>query len=248
MPEPEHHSIVVVDVESSSTLRDDEKIRIRRSLYEIVTNGLQEISIDISRCRIEDRGDGIYLLIPADVPKRLLANPLLGSLDRALAERAIGDTALRIRIALHSGEVTIDEHGSSGGDVDRTFAMADSDRVRAALRAAPRARMVVVVSDTFYLSVFCAHSDIDPTWLRRVRVESKRETIRAWVGIPGLPSPPIIEDSEPTAPRHTATPASVNGPVNIGRDSFHATGNGPVVQGIGRDYVTGGTVHNNGDR
>ncbi|GLH96785.1 hypothetical protein Pa4123_20590 [Phytohabitans aurantiacus] len=136
--------------------------------------------------------------MPGAIAKRRLGPPFVAELDRALGDRKVGDAPMRLRLVLHCGEVTRDKRGSSGAEVDRAFGMVNNDRVRQMLAAAPRARMVVVVSDEFYRGAFCSDPADDPTWFRCVDLDLKRGRMLAWVGVPGLRHPPVIEPDEPS--------------------------------------------------
>src|SRR5689334_8813417 len=131
---PIHQSMLIVDVEGSGGRTDPEKTVVRQTLYRLLMVACARSGVFWDDCRPEDRGDGVYLLIPPAVPKPRLVRDLVGSLERLVAVG--GPHRLRLRVALHAGEVTFDDHGSSGSDVDTAFALLDADLVRAALRAA----------------------------------------------------------------------------------------------------------------
>lgn len=233
MPEAQHFSILIADLEGSGTLRDSEKPLVRRDLYGLLRTCLHLNDVDWDTCRTEDRGDGVYILVPGYVPKRRLGPGLISELDRLLGERRVGETRLRVRLALHCGEVTFDEHGSSGADVDAAFAMVDHQRVRDVLAAAPSARMVVVTSDPIFRAAFCSQPEDDPTWMRRQELRTKRDTLRTWIGVPGLRHPPVLDE----APEELATePGPAPGAAGQTYIASRA-GDDSVVTISGRDTV-----------
>jgi hypothetical protein len=70
---------------------------------------------------LEDRGDGVLILVASEVPRSLLAERIPEGLAEALAEhnRAHGPSAwIRLRLAVHVGEVYQDEHGVVGTAVN----------------------------------------------------------------------------------------------------------------------------------
>lgn len=195
MSEASHRSILVVDIENSSALRDHVKPAVRMELRGLIEAALRAGDIDPAACDIEDRGDGVYLTVPGDVPKRRLVAGFLPAVDAALANRSVGAPPMRLRIAVAAGEVTFDRHGSSGRDVDRTFGMADHQRVRDLLSAEPRARMVIVVSEALYDSTVTAQDTLAPADFRRDRLDFKKGSARVWITVPGMEVQPRLPKS-----------------------------------------------------
>ncbi|MDR7277467.1 hypothetical protein [Catenuloplanes atrovinosus] len=242
MSETLHSSIVVMDVENSSALGNHEKPIVRSDLRRLTEDALDRAGITPDARTIEDRGDGIYLLISAGVPKRRLFATFLPAVDESLAARRVADLPLRLRVAVAAGEVTPDEQGSSGIDVDRAFGMADHQTARDALAADRRARMVVVVSESLYESVITAQSALDPTRFRHYRLPLKQAEVGVWIHLSGVAQQPRMPKRESTPVPAAAQQSplgisqSVAGRDHIGRDSIAP----------GRDYVRGGRVHNGG--
>ena len=61
-------------------------------------------------CCHEDRGDGVFVLVPAEIPKALLAESLPPALVTALRDHNDGHPGpeqIRLRMALHAGEVSL---------------------------------------------------------------------------------------------------------------------------------------------
>ncbi len=98
-------TILVVDAESFSRLRNPEQLAARRQLYAVLSETFDSAGVPWRQCRHEDRGDGAIVLIPAEVPKPLIVRGLLAGFGDQLAEvaRRQGVPPLRIRAALHAG-------------------------------------------------------------------------------------------------------------------------------------------------
>jgi hypothetical protein len=238
MTDAQHFSIVIADVEGSGSLRDSEKTDIRHDLYGLLRTCLRRHNVDWKSCPTEDRGDGVYILVPGTIPKRRLGIGFVNDLNRMLGERRVRDAQMRLRLALHCGEVTRDEHGSSGADVDQAFAMVDNQGVRDVLTAAPRSRMVVVTSDAIFRAAFCSHPDDDPTWMRRQYLRTKRDALRVWIGVPGLRYPPVVD-----APEEPTGPSAAAGGQARGGQTYVA----PMFWGDNNASVAGGAVSIGGD-
>lgn len=199
MAAPQHFSIVVVDVEASGSLSGPEKERIRADLYAILEGALKRSGITDEQVRAEDRGDGVFLLVTADVSKRLLLDPLIGVLDDGLRARTVGEPWLRLRLAVHHGEAILDAHGSSGPALDEAFAMVDADELKATLKEARQGRMAVVVPDDLYRSVVRGYAQPNPDAFRMRRLETKRGRIRTWVTVTGAMEQPGSGRRDPDA-------------------------------------------------
>ena len=65
----------------------------------------------------EDRGDGVMILVPAEIPAIMLADQLLERIVAALREHNAvhsHEASIQSRVALHSGQVSFDGAGAPG--------------------------------------------------------------------------------------------------------------------------------------
>src|SRR5208337_1655264 len=152
-----HRAIVVVDVEGFGdprrTNRHQEEIREGRC--RAAREAFDRTGIPWDSCDHEDRGDGIFILVPAEVPKSLLVESLPPALIAALKNHNgehPGQQPVRLRMALHAGEVTYDEHGVTGTSVNLAFRLLDAKDLKAAL-ARSASVLAVIVSSWFYEEV-----------------------------------------------------------------------------------------------
>jgi hypothetical protein len=227
MAAPHHFSIVIVDVEGSGELSGPEKEQVRRDLYAILRRALETSGIGAASVRMEDRGDGVYLLVSADVSKRLLIDPFIAVLDDGLAGREVRQPGVRLRLVVHHGEVLLDDEGSSGGAVDTAFAMVDSPQLREALRNTKRGRMAVVVPDDLYLSVVRGYPSPDPQQFRMRHLETKRGRLRTWVTVVGATEQPGSDRGVSAAPEPRASLPQPS--MHVGDDNSVGTNAGGFV-------------------
>ena len=84
-----HRSIVVVDVEGFGDQRrtNAHQVAIRDGLYRALRQAFGCAGIAWDHCGREDRGDGVFVLIPAEVPEGLLAESLPSALESPLVGR-----------------------------------------------------------------------------------------------------------------------------------------------------------------
>ena len=81
---------------------------MRDGLYRAMQDAFGSAGIPWNNCDREDRGDGVFVLVPAEVPKALLAEslpPALVTALRAHNDGYPGPERIRLRMALHAGEV-----------------------------------------------------------------------------------------------------------------------------------------------
>ena len=81
-----HRTIVVVDVEGfgDRCRTNPHQVAVRDGLYDALREAFGHAGIAWDDCDHEDRGDGVLILIPAEVPKGLLVESLPSALVTAL--------------------------------------------------------------------------------------------------------------------------------------------------------------------
>lgn len=157
---PVHRSILAVDVEGSTKRTNPVKGQLRRVLYELLEQALAAAGIGPRHLEeMGDRGDGVLVLIRPhdDVPKTVLFRQVIPVLTALLADynKSVTEPALRMRLraVIHAGEVHDDGRGFYGDDLDVAFRLLEAPAVKGALRKAPEAPLVLVVSEEIWASV-----------------------------------------------------------------------------------------------
>ena len=185
---PVHRSIVVVDVEGFGDERRTNwhQIAVRAGLYRSVQEAFDHAGIPWADCDHEDRGDGVFVLVPPDVPKELLVESLPPALVTALDRHNSTHQALeqiRLRMALHAGEINYDEHGTTAAAVNLAFRLSDADALKAALAASPGV-LAVIASSWFFQEVVRHNPACNADAYRRIRVTVKETTTIGWIHLP----------------------------------------------------------------
>ena len=132
-----------MDVESFGNPHRTNRVQVavREGLYRAMNEGFRRTGIPWIARDHEDRGDGMFILVGSEVPKSLFVESLPSALAAALYRhnRACPDRErIRLRMALHAGEVNYDEHGvtgASGTRQSRVHAARSSFSVRCGSRA-----------------------------------------------------------------------------------------------------------------
>jgi class 3 adenylate cyclase len=187
-----HRTIMVVDIaESSRPVRtNDDQLVIRTAMYDALATAFGRH--DWQRCRWEDRGDGVLILVPPEIPKARLVTGLperleaaLGRHNSAMEERSgerAAATQVRLRVAVHAGEVTFDKHGVVGAAINHTFRLVDAPSLKAALAGSLDA-CALLVSDWFYSEVVYHCQDARPDSYRQIGYEVKGTWLSAWMRV-----------------------------------------------------------------
>ncbi|MEU9335049.1 hypothetical protein AB0D49_18045 [Streptomyces sp. NPDC048290] len=248
-----HQWILVLDVENFSSRRDPVQRRVRAAMYRVLTTALARAGLQRGAVVMEDRGDGVLMLVDAAVPPVLIAGPFVRELDEQLREyqeQSNDEHAVRLRVALHQGLAARDEHGWSGDAVNTACRLVDAQPLRDVLAAAPSARLVFAVSGELHHAVVRhGHRGVDPAAYLPLDFTTKHgETISSWVTVPGCPAPPGLPTSTPASPAtNTASPSPATGttpPATSPRPTVHQRAR--TVQG---DQIAGDkhvTVHTTG--
>lgn len=195
-----HRSIVVVDVADFTHpgRTHVDQLCIRDAMYDALHRALASSGADIGQCEIEDRGDGILVLLPSGFPEdRLvtaLPDALAGEVRRHNANSG-GSSIFRLRMAIHAGTVHLDEHGVVGDAVNLAFRLIDAPSLKTLLRSSD-GLLALVVSEPFYDGIVRDTPEAAPSSYARTRVEVKNTRAIGWMRITGdgadaVPRPPI---------------------------------------------------------
>lgn len=164
---------------------------------------MAEADVPFDACYHEDRGDGAIFVLPVTVSMSIMAGPFLGRLRAELRrhnELSNELGAIRLRVALHAGEVRMDEHGLVGAAVIHVFRLLDAQVFKDAL-ARSGAALAVIASDRLYEDVLRHGWDlVDPADYTAVDVRSKETSARAWILVPGGASPADASPPEDAKP------------------------------------------------
>lgn len=188
MPKPVERTIVAIEINgyASPHRTDTHRVMIREDFYRVVKDSFDNAGIGWSRCRTEDRGDGLLIMAPSDVPKHLFATALpsaivdfLGVYNAPRAEAA----RIRLRMAVHSGDVIQDSNGVFGAALATTVRLLDSADLRLALSSSDSV-LAVIATSSFV-------DDANHLPYQRVHVSVKETSIDAWIYVPGVPNRPL---------------------------------------------------------
>ncbi|MGH3762146.1 ATP-binding protein [Actinophytocola sp.] len=201
-----HRTILVVDVVGFGDHRRNnvDQVAVRTGLYRALQQAFRVAGISWPDCEREDRGDGVLVLAPAEMPKgpfvEVLPGALAAALDRHNRRRRAAEQ-VRLRMALHAGEINYDEHGVTSVALNLAFRLLDSAPLKTMLTES--SGVLAVITSSWFFEEVVRHSRVcDPATYRSVTVEVKETTTTAWLHLPDHP-----RDGEIPAVREVADPS-----------------------------------------
>jgi tetratricopeptide (TPR) repeat protein/RecA/RadA recombinase len=226
-----HRAVLCVDVERFGDRRrtHPHQVTVRSGLYDALHTAFARSGVSWSDCYHEDRGDGALILVPPDVPKNLLAVSVPRELAAALVKhnQAHDDHRdhIRLRLAIHAGEIHSDDNGVVGTAINVAFRLLAAEPLRQAL-ADSRGVLAMIASHWFFEEVIRHDPAGDPAAYRQVRISVKETQGIAWICRPDDPYPPE-ENTELSPPQRGALADgrdvhvhfSPSGDVSIGGES-----------------------------
>lgn len=189
---PVHRTIVVIDVEGFGDRRrtNRHQLAIRKGLYRVVGQAFGQAGIRWNAQAAGDRGDGMLILLPPEVHKSLLVELLPAALVQALGahnDMCPSQEQIRLRMAVHAGEINYDAHGVTGAAVNLTFRLADAGPLKMALASSPGV-LAIIVSSWFFEEVVRHGAADDVALYRPVAVTVKETATTGWICLPDQPS------------------------------------------------------------
>ena len=125
------------------------------------------------------------LLVPLTTSKAALLHPFIPRLSALLHDlngRAEPDHRVRVRVAVHAGEVIHGPHGWIGTDLNLACRLVDSTPLRQELIRRPQADLALIVSEVIHRAVVQhGHRGVDPASYRPVHIAVKEVVTPAWM-------------------------------------------------------------------
>ena len=183
-------TIVYTDVVgfAAGTRNDIDRLIVRQATAEITKAAFGSYWY---ACAIADRGDGLLIVAPPEVPTMTLLKRLISQLSAELLKHnAIHDTTVRVqlRVAVDVGPVVEDELGVSGEAIIHAARMLESSVFKAAM--AQRGSVLGVIASDFVFNKAIKHAGapLDPAEYVQVLVDVKETQMEAWLWVMPLAS------------------------------------------------------------
>lgn len=182
--------LFAVDVAAFTDPRRDEYVQlyVREMLYRILERAFDGAGVPWHRCRHEDRGDGVVVVVPPVIPVDGLADPLperLCGLIRVHNRLSSEEARIQLRAAAHVGKVYHDGHGFAGDAASHLFRLLQAPGFKQLL-ATSETDLAFIASDYFYDTVIRRHPTlVDPAAFQPVTVDIRHATATGWVQLLG---------------------------------------------------------------
>jgi hypothetical protein len=191
-----HRAIVCVDVQgyTDRSRTNVDQIAVRDGMYRALDCAFTRSGVAWKDCYHEDRGDGVLILVPSQIPKNLLVTGVPRRLADELCEHNQvhpGPARIRLRLAVHAGEVYHDKHGVAATAVNVAFRLLEAEVLKRGLAQTPGV-LAVIASQWFYEEVIRHTPASRPETYRQVRVSVKETETTAWLCLPDHLRPPGV--------------------------------------------------------
>ncbi|MGA5817213.1 hypothetical protein ACPC54_05035 [Kitasatospora sp. NPDC094028] len=156
-------------------------LAMRQGLYEALGRALAVGGLGAESYDLLDRGDGIMAVIDESAGLHTLADTVVPALATAIHEyngTSRPAAQIRLRAALHSGDVFRDDHGYVGRHVSHAFRLLDGPELRGVLTASASV-LVLAVSESVWHELELPSPD--GTRYAEIVISTKEHAARAWV-------------------------------------------------------------------
>lgn len=179
--------MAAIDICGFGTRRDAAtQLHLRRELYLLIDQACAITGVPWPSCYREDRGDGALFVVPPGTNAEHLLDPFAHHLTAVLRRynRTAGSTTqLKLRLAVHTGQVHHDEHGVAGPDLIHLFRLLEAPAFKRFAHDIV-ADLAMIVSDRLYTDVTSNGSLTDTAAYTSVRITCKETRTRAWTWNP----------------------------------------------------------------
>lgn len=192
-PQPAvHRTVLVVDMERFGDRRRTNPHRVvaRDGMYRALERAFDQTHIRWGKCYRDDCGDGVVVLVPAEIPKGLFVDVLPAALAETLCEHNRShrpEERVRLRMALHAGEVTYDDHGATASAITLAFRLVSAPALKMALAGSSGA--LAVITSAWFFEEVVRNSSAGAAAYRPIPVANKETRTVGWLHLPEHPGP-----------------------------------------------------------
>ena len=159
---------------------------MRDGMYRTLEASFRAAGIPWDACYKRDGGDSLLVLAPAEIPKAPFAEVVPHALAAALRGHNATSSAearIRLRMALHFGEVVFDGHDVAGTALIIASRLLNADPLKTAL-AQSSGTLALIASSEFFTEVIQHSPASNPAAYRAITFTLKETTATAWIILP----------------------------------------------------------------
>ncbi|MEV4057063.1 hypothetical protein AB0J55_38155 [Amycolatopsis sp. NPDC049688] len=184
-----NHAIMVVGVAGLNAphqaLRD--RLAVHEGTYEVLKAAFTESGIDFGACILEERGDGVLILLPPGTPRAVLADRLPERVVAALRRfnwSRIPQAQIRLQLALGSGEVGHDGTRWLGEAIDTAIKILSSNEAKEAFVESNQ-MLTVISSKRFFDEIIAPDPGLLPESYNPIHISKTDRTETAYLRLHG---------------------------------------------------------------
>jgi hypothetical protein len=185
----ERHLLVAVDAVGYGRGNDQDHFALQSGLTAVLVEAAAAAKLSRDRWVKQGAGDGELAILPRDEPEPLVVDDYARQLDIRLSAQNAAlppERRIRLRMAVHFGAAMPAENGYAGQGVVAVSRLVDSPPVRAALKVAPTANIVLALSRQVFDDVVRqGHVSFSESEFTRVRIQVKEYQDEAWLKVFG---------------------------------------------------------------
>lgn len=185
---PVHRSLVAVDIEGYSLRRNQDHLELRAALRRVLADAFDAAGVEIAPSEQQDQGDAFLTLVRSEISKVVLVDGFVREIENALRRYNHYHTEegkMRLRVAIHAGEVHLDGTGFPGEATVTVMRLIEAEQVKGALASAPK-DLAVIISDSLYRDIVAHdYGGIVHDEYSQVDVVVKKFRGVAWIRVPG---------------------------------------------------------------
>ena len=250
----EYRAMLSVDVEKSSARGRLPKSGVRKVLREAVADSLARNNLSWADCLTQDLGDGVTVIAAPGTAKADLLHAVIYDLALRLrqhnyAEGSGSRKLIRVRAALHAGELELTDDGLIDGRPLEVLArLLDAPELREALRAAPADTPLALIMSGHYYEDTVKYGSLSvlPEDFAPRHVGVKEYEGEAWLFVPAFAvQAPYAARPRPNPPRPALRADRqanhIGGTVPTGQelDALAAVGAAALVTAMATDSWSG---------
>jgi hypothetical protein len=189
-PGPEPVAVTVVALDAVRFSRHGALVQLawRDGIRQAVGQALAAAGVPGDAVVPQDRGDGFLMAVMAAVPRARLVADFVRELRIALGAYNLtrnADGRVRLRVAMHLGDVVIDGTGFAGDATVVASRLVDAEPVREVFETDPAEDVALIISPELYATTVAGRfRGLDPGSFRKVDVRMPKFAGSAWVELP----------------------------------------------------------------
>jgi hypothetical protein len=160
---------------------DHDRLVIRQATTDMTAAALGPFWV---ACSCDDRGDGLLIVVPPDIPTMAVLDRLITVLPSELAKHNTNHQApvrVQLRVAVIVGPIVADTMGVSGEAIIRAARMLEAAEFKQAMKETEISLGLIVSGFVYETAIRHAADPLEPGGFTRIEVKVKESEMTAWM-------------------------------------------------------------------